>query len=136
VGGLGWPATEVKIDVLSPDAAVAFLQKRAGRTDEVGAAHLAATLGCLPLALDHAGAYCRLTATSFSSYSKKIDLRIARAPKGAAYPASIAASFGLAIEKASAEQRAAETLLGLFAFLAPKDIPLDLLSEELVDEDE
>ncbi|MFI5012394.1 MAG: tetratricopeptide repeat protein [Hyphomicrobiales bacterium] len=132
----GGQAAEVKIDVLGSDAAVEFLQKRAGRTDAEGAALLATALGRLPLALDHAGAYCRLTATSFDAYREKIDLRIARAPKGAAYPASIAASFGLAVEKASAEQKEAETLLGFLAFLAPEGIPLDLFSEEIVSEED
>ncbi len=132
----GGQAAEIKIDVLGAAAAVEFLQKRAGRTDPEGAARLAAALGGLPLALDHAGAFCRLTATSFDAYREKIDLRIARAPKGAAYPASIAASFGLAIEKAAAEHKASETLLGLFAFLAPERIPLDLLNEEIVGEED
>jgi hypothetical protein len=127
----GGQAAEIKLDVLDRDAAAAFLQKRAGRTDAAGAARLAAALGALPVALDHAGAYCRLTAASFDSYREKIDVRISRAPKGAAYPASVAASFGLAIEKAAADQPLADLLLGLFAFLAPERIPLDLLADEI-----
>src|SRR6202022_4054701 len=47
----GGQAAEVKIDVLGSDAAVEFLQKRAGRTDAAGAAGLATALGRLPLAL-------------------------------------------------------------------------------------
>ncbi len=53
-------AIEMKLDLFGADAAIEFLQKRAGRTDTAGAARLAAALGHLPLALDHAGAYCRL----------------------------------------------------------------------------
>jgi tetratricopeptide (TPR) repeat protein len=128
-------AAEVKIDVLGPDAAIEFLQKRAGRTDRAGAARLVEALGRLPLALDHAGAYCRLTATTFDDYREKVDARIRRAPKGAAYPASVSATFALAIEKAAAEQPAAETLLSFFAFLAPERIPLGLVSADIVDEE-
>jgi tetratricopeptide (TPR) repeat protein len=131
----GGRATEMKLDLLRPDAAAGFLQKRAGRRDEGGAVRLAEALGFLPLALDHAGAYCRLTATSFDAYREKIDGRIARAPMGVSYPASIAATFGLAIEKAAAEYAAAETLLGFLAFLAPERIPLSLVTSDIVDDD-
>jgi tetratricopeptide (TPR) repeat protein len=132
----GGQAAEIKLDVLDEQAAAAFLQKRAGRADDAGAARLSAALGGLPVALDHAGAYCRLTATSFDAYREKIDVRISRAPKGASYPASVAASFGLAIEKAAVEQPAAERLLAFFAFLAPERIPLDLLADEVAPEED
>jgi len=127
-----WPdwggrAAEMKIDVLALDDAVEFLQKRTGRNDRPGATRLAAALGNLPLALDHAGAYCRLTATSFDAYRERIDARIRSAPKGAAYPASVAATFDLAIEKATSEQRSAEAVLRFFAFLAPDHIPLNIV---------
>ena len=54
---------------------------------------------------------------------------------GSSYPASIAATFGLAIEKAAAEYTAAETLLGFLALLAPERIPLSLVTSEIVDDD-
>ncbi|WP_439576114.1 FxSxx-COOH system tetratricopeptide repeat protein [Phreatobacter sp.] len=132
----GGRAAEIDLQIFEPDAAAEFLQKRAGRDDPVGARRLAAAVGHLPLALDHAGAYCRATATSFGGYSEKIDARVQRAPKGVAYPASIAATFGMAIDKATLEQPAAEDLLGLFAHMAPERIPLDLVSDAVMDEDD
>jgi hypothetical protein len=84
-------AVEMKLDLFGKESAAEFLQKRAGRIDPAGAGRLAAALGHLPLALDHAGAYCRLTGSSFDAYREKTDTRIARAPTGAAYPASVAA---------------------------------------------
>src|SRR5262249_22752251 len=125
-----------KLDLLTEDAAAQFLQARAGRADAPGAARLAKALGCLPLALDHAGAYCRLAGASmsFDAYRGKVDARIFRAPKG--YPDSVARTFSLAIEKAVGEHAAAEKLLAYFAFLAPEHIPLDLIGEELLDEDD
>lgn len=132
----GGGSAEMRLDALAPEAATAFLQKRAGRTDAAGAAALADALGRLPLALDHAGAYCRLTATSFKAYRDKIDLRISRAPKGASYPSSVAATFGLAIEKAAAECSAAERLLGMLAYLAPEHVPITLIGDDLLNEDE
>lgn len=130
----GGQAAELELDVLGSEAAVAFLQKRAGRADAPGAMGLAEALGYLPLALDHAGAYCRLSGLSFDAYRNGIDTRITKAPKGVAYPASVAATFGLAIEKAAAEQPTAETLLSLCAYIAPERIPLDLIATEITDE--
>ncbi len=132
----GGHATEVRLETLSPEAAATFLQKRAMRQDPDGAARLAEALGFLPLALDHAGAFCKLTRTSFTGYVERIDSRITRTPKGASYPASVAATFSLAIEKVAAECPAAERLLGFCAYLAPELIPLDLIDNDIPDEEE
>jgi tetratricopeptide (TPR) repeat protein len=127
----GGRAAELKLEVLPPLKAAEFLQKRTARTDQPGAARLASALGNLPLALDHAGAYCKLTGTSFDAYRGKIDALIGKAPKGATHP-DVFATFSLAIEKASSECHAAEPLLGFFAYLAPENIPLDLVTEDIV----
>jgi tetratricopeptide (TPR) repeat protein len=130
----GGQAKEVYADVLAPDAAVAFLQQRADRTDPMGAARLANELGNLPLALDHAGAYCRRSGLSFDEYRRAIDVHIADAPRGEPDRASVAATFSLAIARAAKEQPEAEALLASMAFLAPDRIPLDLLNVGIVDE--
>jgi tetratricopeptide (TPR) repeat protein len=75
-----------------------------------------------------------MTGSSFDAYQQKIDTRIARAPTGASYPASVAATFGLAIEQVGHPH--AEALLASFAFLAPERIPLDLLVDVVTDEDD
>lgn len=133
-----WPdwagrALEIRLDVFGDAAAVEFLQKRTARLDAAGAGRLARALGFLPLALDHAGAYCRLSALNFDGYLKRIDAAIAHAPRGVTYPASIAATFGLALETACMQHEAAETLLGYLAFLAPERIPLDLIGDDVID---
>ncbi|HEY6619403.1 MAG TPA: tetratricopeptide repeat protein [Steroidobacteraceae bacterium] len=126
-------AAEVKLESLREDVAAQFLQSRGERSDPAGALRLAQALGCLPLALEHAGAYCRLAgrSLSFDDYRRRIDTHVTRPPRG--YPASVARTFAMAIEKAAAEATDAETLLGLFAFLAPEHIPLDLVSEDILD---
>jgi TIR domain/NB-ARC domain len=58
-------ANEVALDVLPLDVAIAFLHSRTGRSDAAGANTLAEALGCLPLALDHAAAYCKRTQMQF-----------------------------------------------------------------------
>jgi tetratricopeptide (TPR) repeat protein len=121
-------AHEVAIDVMGEEEAVALLQMRGGRKDQAGARRLAQVLGFLPLALDHAGAYVRLAMSSFDAYAKNVDKLLARAPKDAPYPASVAATFALAIDNAIAECDTADTVLGQLAFVAPDRIPLELLS--------
>ena len=132
----GGRSAELSLDVLGSESAVELLQNRAERNDPRGAPALAAALGCLPLALDHAGAYCRLTGTTFEGYQDKLNRLLARPPKGAPYPASVGATFDLAIEKAAGECSGAEALLGFCAFLAPERIPLDLIPSDRPDEEE
>src|SRR5262245_38542405 len=125
---------ELKRHVLDDAAPPHFAQKRPARSDPARAGRLAAALDHLPLALAHAGAHCRMTGSSCDAYQQKIDTRSARAPTGASYPASVAATFGLAIEQINHPH--AETLLAGFAFLAPERIPLDLVADTVADEDD
>jgi tetratricopeptide (TPR) repeat protein len=124
----------LKLDLLNEEAAASFLQRRANRRDAAGARRLATALGCLPLALDHAGAYCRLVGSSlsFDSYRTKIDARITRSPTG--YPVSVARTFSMAIEKAAATTQA-ETLLGIYSFFGAEKIPLEILTADMLPED-
>jgi tetratricopeptide (TPR) repeat protein len=131
----GGRAQELHVDVMLEDEAVEFLQARSGRKDEPGARHLAKALGCLPLALDHAGAYVKLAMISFSTYAMSVDKLTAKAPRDAPYPASVAATFSLAIDSAVGECGGAEPLLGWLAFFAPDRIPLDLIDAVIGEEE-
>jgi tetratricopeptide (TPR) repeat protein len=132
----GGRAAELRLTTLAPKAACELLQKRAGSSDADGAERLAEALGFLPLALDHAGAYCKLTGTRFDAYRSKIDARVVRAPKGVSYPASIAATLGLAVESIAKDHAVTLPLLGFLAFLAPDNIPVDLIPLSLAEEDD
>ncbi|HEY1931810.1 MAG TPA: toll/interleukin-1 receptor domain-containing protein [Acetobacteraceae bacterium] len=128
-------AQEVFVDTLPEDAAVDFLLRRAERHDADGARRLAAALGCLPLAPDHAGATVKRAAIGFDDYARRVAERIqAEPPRGVAYPRSVAATFALAIEQAAHEAPAAETLLGLFCWFAPEAIPLALADADVMPE--
>jgi tetratricopeptide (TPR) repeat protein len=131
----GW-AEEVALDVLQPAEAVAFLERRAGRQDEPGAAALAAALGRLPLALDHAAAYCRRIQMAFADYAAKAAGLMTSKPRGAAYPHSVAATFNLAIDAAAQASPAAETLMAYLAECGPERIPMSLVEGALDDETE
>jgi hypothetical protein len=131
----GW-ADEVELDALPLEQSVAFLQSRAGRNDLPGAETLAMTLGCLPLALDHAAAYCRRTQLPFADYASKVSNLVAGVPRGAAYPRSVAATFDLAVSAAVNQCAAAEGLMAYVAQCAPARIPLSLLEGAVAGEGE
>ena len=130
----GGEARELSVDVFPRDVAAQFLQSRANRSDPEGAIRLANALGYLPLALDHAGAYCRRTGVAFDTYCTMLTDLLARAPKGSAYPESIFATFDLAIRKAVELAPEAEKLIGLLAYLAPERVPVDLIGRDIISE--
>ena len=129
-------ADEVALDVLPLEEAVALLQSRTGRRDAAGAKMLAEALGNLPLALDHAAAYCKRTQMSFADYAEKASSLIDAAPRGAGYPRSVAATFDLAITEAVTQCPAAEALMAYLAQCAPERIPMTLVEGAVEDEAE
>ena len=120
-------ADEVALDVLPPGEAVALLESRTARSDAVGAKMLAEALGRLPLALDHAAAYCKRTQMRFADYATKASNLIDAAPRGAGYPRSVAATFDLAITEAVTQCQVAEALMRYLAQCAPERIPMALV---------
>jgi tetratricopeptide (TPR) repeat protein len=74
-GGYQDFGSELTVDVFDPDSALSYLLARSGRTDEArDARSVAAAVGCLPLALAHAGAYCtRDGGARFSEYLELLD---------------------------------------------------------------
>jgi tetratricopeptide (TPR) repeat protein len=128
-------ADDVALDVLPLEEAVALLRSRTGR-GYAGAQTLAEALGCLPLALDHAAAYCKRTQVRFAEYATKASGLMDAAPRGAGYPRSVAATFDLAITEAVAQCPAAEPLMAYLAQCAPERIPMTLVEGAVDDEAE
>jgi tetratricopeptide (TPR) repeat protein len=128
-------ADEVALDVLPLEEAVALLRSRTGR-GYAGAHTLAESLGCLPLALDHAAAYCKRTQMRFADYATKASRLIDAAPRGVGYLRSVAATFDLAITEAVAQCPAAEALMAYLAQCAPERIPMILVEGAIEDETE
>jgi tetratricopeptide (TPR) repeat protein len=126
-------AKEVALDVLPIEEAVALLRSRTGR-GYAGAQTLAEALGCLPLALDHAAAYCKRTQMRFADYARKAWSLIDAAPRGVGYPRSVGATFDLAITEAVAQCQAAEALMAYLAQCAPERIPMTLVEGAVEDE--
>jgi phosphohistidine phosphatase SixA len=124
-GGAG--AKQVALDVLPLGEAMALLEKLTVRVDDTGAKTLAEALDCLPLALDHAAAYCGLTQMGFADYAAMASMLIAELPSGVDYPKSVAATFDLAITKAMARCQTAEALMSYLAQCSPERIPMTLV---------
>jgi len=120
--------------VLPLEEAVALLESRAGRGDAGGAQKLVEALGRLPLALDHAAAYCKRTQMRFADYAERASSLIDAAPRGVGYPRSVAATFDLAITEAVAQCPSAEALMAYLAQCGPERIPMTLVEGAVEDE--
>ncbi len=141
-----WPdwyghASELAVDVFSPEAALDFLMTCARGSAEwpadtrTAAAWLAENLGRLPLALAIARAHAWSMNWTFEQYRGHLGQMLERElAKAVDYPRSIVATFTLAIEKANATSPDAERLLGIAAFLAPDRIPLDIVTGDVMRE--
>ena len=116
---------------LRPDMGVEFLLRRTGQTDAESARALTDALGELPLALEHAGAYMEATGAQLHDYVelfKSARLRLwerTKPPPG--YQATVATTWEISFQRLQGKAPEATDLLNLCAFLAPDDIPRELL---------
>ena len=128
--------TPAPLDVLSPSEALDLLFKRTQRqrteSELAAATQLNQELDGLPLALEQASAYILRKRISFQTYLNTYrkhglsQLEKVKAQTGN-YPASVATTWALNVEAVAAENPAAAELLTLSAFLAPDDIPYQIL---------
>ena len=123
----------VQLDALPLQEAIDLLHMRAGRSDASGAQSLAKAVGRLPLALEQAAAYCKLTGMDFADYAAKASILITTVKGGVRYPKSVAATFALTIDEVVTNCSEAEALMAFLAVCAPERIPL-ILVEGAVEE--
>jgi len=124
-------AKPLPIDEMEPKEAVEFLLKRTGQKDEAAARALAKELGCLPLALEQAGAYILETGIGLSGYLSRFQERwqeILKLGRPISYRDTVATTWEISFQDVEKESPAAADLLNLLAFLAPEDIPRSLLA--------
>jgi hypothetical protein len=124
-------ADPIPVERLPLPFATRLLLDRTGETDEDSAETLAKALGRLPLALEQAAAYIEQSAhLSLAQYKKEFRRRRNKLlGKGTplAYNGTVDATFTLAVEQLANKSEAAVQLLRISAFLAPDQLPLDLL---------
>jgi hypothetical protein len=126
------------VDVFDEDTATRYLIERAERLDdEAGARELARALGCLPLALAHAAAYC-VEGTSFTDYRRLLDglpaVELFDRRPDLSYAQTVASTWKPSLAAAARLAPLAGTILDMAAYLAPDAIPKSLF-EGLVDDD-
>ena len=126
-------ARPLRVEVFDRAESVDFLLRRTGQPDEDAAEALAEELGDLPLALEQAGAYMEATGRPLSEYLEMFrasQLKILkRYPPATDYEETVATTWELSFQGARAASPASAGLLRLCAFLAPDDIPKDLLGQ-------
>lgn len=120
----------LRLDVLTAAAAVDLLTRLSGLSDPATAAVLAGELGCLPLALRHAGAYIRQTRTSIDGYLRRLRQQpaavLAEAPADKSGLA-VARTWTLTMSAVAAQSPLALDVLRILACLAPDDLPRRVL---------
>jgi tetratricopeptide (TPR) repeat protein len=121
--------------VFDDETGARYLLSRTGRDDGNAARDLSRALGRLPLALAHAGAYCR-AGTSFADYrALLIGLPVRELfehDPEAAYADTVASTWQVSIAAARERASLAAGILEVAAYLAPDAIPI-VLFEALLD---
>lgn len=126
-------AHPLQVPVLPPDKAIEFLLQRTSQTDADAAAALAHALGYLPLALEQAGAYVETTGQPLAEYARLFEQHhqrlLQRGTPSTGYQATVATTWDISFDEVRKHTPAAQDFMNLCAFLAPDDIPLDLIRE-------
>jgi len=124
-------AASVPVELLDPTEAVEFLLKRSGGEDAVAAAELSEELGRLPLALEEAAAYMEATGRSISTYLPLVRSHQRQVLLGGTPSVDDAGglrtTWEISFRQVEHEAPEASQLLNLCSYLAPDDIPLELL---------
>jgi hypothetical protein len=131
----------LRLDVFSPDAAVAFLKRRAGRLaderpeEESAARELAGLLGFLPLALEHIGAYAAGRGATFRECLEQCRLQGVgeSAQKTNVWADAVAGTWRMNFSVVDGEFPASADVLRLCSFFAPSAIPLSLIEHGAAD---
>jgi tetratricopeptide (TPR) repeat protein len=127
----GAVARPLGVPVFDRPTSVEFLLKRTGQADREAAGKLAEALGDLPLALEQAAAYIEATGESLSGYLRMFRERRAEL-LGRPSPSSdstVATTWEMSFQEVERCSPPAAALVNLCAFLAPDDIPLDIVQQ-------
>ncbi|MEI5527440.1 tetratricopeptide repeat protein, partial [Streptomyces brasiliscabiei] len=130
-------AAPLRLDTLTLDAAVAVLEEITGRsgTDDTAFAKLADELGCLPLALQQAGAYLAQTRTMARDYLTELRRDpagvLGATPPGDAQQRTVAQVWSVTLNAVEEADPHAVHLLRILACMAPDPLPRNVLDTAL-----
>lgn len=123
-------AYSYQLEEFELDEAVDFLIKRTAESDREGAKAVAVELGCLPLALEQAGAYIKNNNRTFSHYmmqlrGDKMDALSQFKPTG--YPEPVSRTWNISFDKVQKETPLSANILCICSYLASEQIPLNIM---------
>ena len=137
-----WDAIAKRIELrkLDRDDGAALLRKRADReNDDInGSLSLAVTLAGWPLALSHAGAFCKQSQETFSEYEQRYKHRLEEAPEGVDYErGAVHTTVKLGLDYAAGDTGAApgdvQRLADFLSYCSADRIPRSLYSQAIAD---
>lgn len=124
----------IELTNLNSQESIKFLMKRSEKDYEIDMEELVLTLDNFPLALEHAASYVHKTSRSFSYYLNKFKLRksemLSNAKKPDDYNYTIATTWEIAFDEIKESCPDAIEFLYFISFLAPDNIPLEMLKTE------
>jgi hypothetical protein len=138
-----WDAIAKRIELrkLDRDDGAALLRKRADReNDDInGSLSLAVTLAGWPLALSHAGAFCKQSQETFAEYEQRYKHRLEEAPEGIDYErGAVHTTVRLGLDYAAGDTGAApgdvQRLADLLSYCSAERIPKSLYKQAVADE--
>lgn len=142
---LGNLSRSLRVESFTEEQGVRFLLQRAGMLEEGAsldqispeqqhfALEITQALGGLPLALDQAGAYIDETKIGLDEYihlyqQRRIELLKRRGDTALDHLDSVITTWSLSFEEITNQNRASAELLHFFAFLAPDDVPEEIVT--------
>ena len=134
-------AKPLPLKVWESAESVRFLMASTAQRDRTAAGELAEELGQLPLALEQAAAYIEQAGGTLAEYlelfrQRKLELFQAGS-SGSHEDATVATTWNISLQEVGKSRPASAAVLNLCAFLAPDDIPVQMLvngAEHLPDE--
>ena len=123
-------ANVLRLEMLDRSAAIGFLQQRGVEASDVDLDSLAAALGDLPLALEHAASFLLATPCRIRDYLQLLRDRASELLTDIEvdYAMPIATTWRVSFDRLREEDPASLEVLRLSAFFAQDDIPLTLLA--------
>ena len=128
--------TPIEISTWSREVGADFLTARTGQRNapRIVAETLSGELGGLPLAHEQAAAFCEKLSVSLAEYTKRFERQPIKLLEDEKYAPtehrrSVAKTFAMAIDAATATHSAAGQFILLVSLLGPHDIPLFVFEE-------
>ncbi|WP_281177952.1 FxSxx-COOH system tetratricopeptide repeat protein [Actinospica robiniae] len=127
----GQVAQSLEIDVFTREESIELLLRRNHEASDADADRLALALGDLPLAVEHASAWCATTRTPLADYLALVEEKLEEMATLVAEPGyelPVAAAWGVALDRLRVDNLPALRLLQVCSFFAPEPISQELFT--------